>query len=42
MSRRMNVDPTQDIDEFKMNVLCAWKYFNGQKWIFEKFDQKYT
>ena len=27
MLRRMNVDPTWDIDEFRMNVLCRWEYY---------------
>ena len=27
ISRRMNVDQTLDINEFRINVLCAWKYY---------------
>ena len=27
VSRRMNVDPEWDWDEFRMNVLTAWEYY---------------
>ena len=27
MSRKMNVDQTWDINEFRMNVVCVWQYY---------------
>ena len=32
----MNVDPTQDIDEFRMIVLCAWEYYMDKSVYLEK------
>ena len=35
----MNVDPTWDIDEIMMNVLCVWKYYMDKSGYLEKLSR---
>ena len=39
MSSRKNVDPTWDIDEIMMNVLCVWKYYMDKSGYLEKLSR---
>ena len=36
MSRRMNVDPTCDIDEFRIYALFKWEYYMDKRGYLEK------
>ena len=39
MLRRMNVDPTWDVDEFRINVMCVWKYYMDKNGYLEKMSR---
>ena len=41
ISRRMNVDPSWEINEFRINVLTAWEFYLEKKEIFRNIKQEY-